>query len=157
MVYYLSMGKLIDLATDPEQYSRGRAITWVSDDVRQKKQQENLWNAIKPFLKTSYKSALDIGCGSGWSAEKFSELGAKWEGLEPSSSHFEIAHKIHPELNILNKTFEEYTANSYFDCVIAIMVFSHIKDVRASFRITSMKLFLVDIIYWGRRLAPLAF
>jgi len=128
------MGKLIDLATDPEQYSSGRAVTWVNDDVRQKKQQENFWNAISPYIKTTCKLALDIGCGSGWSAEKFSKFGSKWEGLEPSSSHFEIAHKAHPELNILNKTFEEYGTDSHFDCVIAIMVFSHIKDVRTSFQ-----------------------
>ncbi len=127
------MGKLIDLATDPEQYSSGRAVTWVNDDVRQKKQQENFWNAISPYIKAACQSALDIGCGSGWSAEKFSKLGSKWEGLEPSSSHFEIAHKVHPKFNILNITFEEYNTYSHFDCVIALMVFSHIKDVRKSF------------------------
>jgi len=127
------MKKLIDLATDPEQYSAGRAATWMADDDRQRKQEENFWNAVKPFVNSSCKSALDIGCGSGWSAEKFSILGAKWTGLEPASSHFEMAKKKHPKSNIVNVTFEKFQTNESFDCIIAIMVFSHLKDVKATF------------------------
>src|ERR1035437_5762862 len=127
------MKKLIDLATDPEQYSCGRAVTWIADDARQKKQQENFWNAIRPFIKPSCKSALDIGCGSGWSARLFLKLGTDWIGLEPSSNHFKAAKRAHPEFNILNITFEECDIDKRFDCIIAIMVFSHIKDVSGSF------------------------
>ena len=126
------MTKLIDLATDPEQYSHGTAVTWLADDARQKKQQENFWNAISPFIKTSCKSVLDIGCGSGWSAKKF-ELGVDWVGLEPASSHFDVVKKINSEFNIINKTFEKYTTNNQFDCIVAIMVFSHIKDINSAF------------------------
>ena len=128
------MVKLIDLATDPEQYSQGSAVTWMKDDNRQKLQEENFWNAIKPFIKTTCKSVLDIGCGSGWSAKKFDQLKVNWIGLEPASSHFTVAERINPELNIINKTFEQYDTDRHFDCIIAVMVFSHIKDVQSSFK-----------------------
>lgn len=128
------MKTLIDLATDPEQYSQGRATTWMADDERQKKQEENFWKAVRPLIKSTPKSALDIGCGSGWSAQKFAELGADWVGLEPSSSHFEVANKAHPEYKIVNTTFEKYDTNKRFDCIIAIMVFSHFKDVNRTFK-----------------------
>ena len=127
------MNKLLNLATDPEQYSNGRAVTWIVDDVRQKKQQESFWNAVRPFIKDSCKSALDIGCGLGWSAEKFSVLGGKWVGLEPSSAHFDAAVKANPDLEIINTTFEKFETSKHFDCIIAIMVFSHLKDVGGSF------------------------
>lgn len=127
------MKKLIDIATDPEQYSHGNASTWIGDDDRQKKQQDNFGNAIKPFIKLTCSSILDIGCGMGWSSYKFSNKEISWLGLEPSSSHFNTAKKLHPELNILNSTFEAYSTTATFDLVIAIMVFSHIRDVKSAF------------------------
>ncbi len=128
------MKKLIDQATDPEQYSSGRAVTWISDDARQQKQQESFWNAIKPFIKIPCKSALDIGCGSGWSEKKFSELGSDWTGLEPSSGHFQNAKEANPGSKIFNTTFDGFNEVGSYDCVIAIMVFSHIKEVSDAFR-----------------------
>ena len=127
------MKKLIDIATDPEQYSEGRATTWLVDESRQKHQQTIFWNAIYPFIKTSCKSVLDIGCGSGWSAKKFSEFKADWVGIEPSSVNFDIASKTNSEFNIVNTTLEKYTTTSHFDCIMAIIVFSHVRDINNAF------------------------
>jgi SAM-dependent methyltransferase len=121
-------------ATDPEQYSKG-ATSWMADLDRQEKQREQFWNGIRPYIPVNCRSILDIGSGSGWSADKSKAIGiAKWVGIEPSSHHFELAKKLHPQFEMEQKTFEDYKTDLHFDCIIAIMVFSHIGDVSIVFK-----------------------
>ncbi len=59
-----SLGKkLIDLATDPEQYSTGEAVSWLQDPERQDLQRQQFWNGIKDYIPKGCKSMLDVGCG----------------------------------------------------------------------------------------------
>lgn len=127
--------KLIDLATDPEQYTQGEATSWMVDDKRQKEQQDRFWSAIESYVLTSFHSVLDVGCGSGWIAERLFEIGIEnYVGLEPSLKNFQIAKHGHPDLVIRRTTLDGYSADSTFDCVIAIMSISHVKDVKISFK-----------------------
>ena len=126
--------KLIDLASDPEQYSQGEATSWISDDSRQKVQQDRSWSAIDPIIPSSCHSVLDIGCGSGWLAARLDNRGVeRYAGIEPSSKNFKLARKEHPHLSISQITLESYESDVKFDCILAIMLLSHIKDIKASF------------------------
>lgn len=124
------MGKLFNLATNPEQYSKGEAVSWMADEVRQRAQHQLYWKAIKTYIPIHCRSVLDIGCSSGWIADKLSELGVTdYVGLEPSAKNFAIAHQQHPALNVLQSTLEDYTPTQRFDCVLVLMVMSHVADV----------------------------
>jgi SAM-dependent methyltransferase len=131
-----SLGKkLIDLATDPEQYSTGEAVSWLQDPVRQDLQRQQFWNGIKEYIPKGCKSMLDVGCGVGWSAKKSVEIGiTTWVGIEPATSHFDQAKKINPDKDIRQKTLEDFETDEKFDCVICIMIFSHIGDIDTAFR-----------------------
>ena len=123
------MNDLFNLATNPEQYTTGQASTWMADNARQQTQHDVHWNAIKKFIPANCRSVLDIGCGSGWAAQKLHKLGVKnYVGLEPSTKNYAIAKREHPKLSVLPLALEEYPLKEYFDCVLALMVFSHIAD-----------------------------
>jgi SAM-dependent methyltransferase len=125
---------LFDQATDPEQYSKS-ATSWMADLDRQEKQREQFWSGIRPYIPAHCRSILDIGSGSGWSADKSKAIGVRtWVGIEPSSNHFELARKLHPQFEMEKKTFELYETNLHFDCILAIMVFSHIGNIPAAFK-----------------------
>lgn len=126
---------LVDIATDPEQYTQGEASSWMADSKRQKEQRDRFWSAIAPIIPLSCHNVLDIGCGSGWVAERLSKINIKqYVGIEPSLKNFEIAKREHPELAVLRITLEEYVPDTTFDCAIAILSVSHMKDIRASFK-----------------------
>ncbi|GEM_PF-1600102 len=130
-----NVNKLINLATDPEQYTQGEATSWIDDSRRQQEQRERFWNAIKPFISPSCHSVLDVGCGSGWMAELLFGLGVdQYAGIEPSRRNFEITKREHPDLCIARTTLAEYTTNAPLDCILAIMVLSHMEDMDASFK-----------------------
>ncbi|MCC7160607.1 class I SAM-dependent methyltransferase [Candidatus Nomurabacteria bacterium] len=127
--------KLIDFATNPEQYSTGEATSWIDDENRQKEQRERFWNAIKDFIPSHCNSVFDIGCGSGWLAEFLFKLGVKkYEGIEPSLRNYNIAKEKNSNLQIFRNSLEDSDLESTFDCVVAIMMLSHLKDVDNSFR-----------------------
>ena len=127
--------KLIDIASDPEQYTQGEAVSWMADDARQKAQEERFGEAIKSYIPSPCVSVLDIGCGSGWAAGLAFKLGVKnYVGLEPSLKNFEVSKHKHPELNLLHISLEDYKTEQTFDCVLAVMVLSHIKDIETSLK-----------------------
>lgn len=131
-----SLGKkLIDLATDPEQYSTGEAVSWLQDPERQNLQRQQFWNGIKDYIPNGCKSMLDVGCGVGWSAKKSADIGiTRWVGIEPASAHYNQAKKIYPDIDIEQKTLLDFTTDEKFDCVICIMIFSHIGDIDNAFQ-----------------------
>ena len=107
----------------------------MADLDRQEKQREQFWSGIRPYIPAHCRSILDIGSGSGWSADKSKAIGIQtWVGIEPSSHHFELARKLHPQFEMAQKTFEAYETNLHFDCILAVMVFSHIGDIPAAFK-----------------------
>jgi len=127
--------KLIDFATDPEQYSAGEATSWIDDEKRQKEQRERFWGAIIKFIPPHCNSVFDIGCGSGWLAEFLFQLGVKkYEGIEPSLRNYNIAKEKNSSLQIFCTSLEDYIPTSSFDCAIAIMMLSHLKDIGKSFQ-----------------------
>lgn len=124
------MSTLFNLATDPKQYSEGEATSWMADEARQRAQHELYWNAIKAYIPPHCRSVLDVGCGSGWAAEKLSGIGViDYVGLEPSKKNFTVARQERPELKILQSTLGDYTTTQRFDCVLALMVMSHVANV----------------------------
>jgi SAM-dependent methyltransferase len=136
MVNHQEFGEnLIGLATDPEQYSQGDAVSWSTDSVRQGLQRQQFWNGIKDYIPKGCKSMLDVGCGVGWSSKKAAEIGiTRWVGIEPASLHFNQAIKDNPEIQIKKETLESFNTDEVFDCIICIMIFSHILDVALAFK-----------------------
>lgn len=129
------MSKLIKLATDPEQYSGCEQVLWMKDNKRQEQQRQVFGNAVVEFIDNKHKSVLDLGCGSGWLAEKLSVHGiTRYVGIEPSSLNYKLAKSENPNLDIKNEPILQFSSNELFDCVIAIMVMSHIEDVNKVFK-----------------------
>lgn len=139
--------RLIDLATDPDQYSNGEAISWSKDSIRQDMQRQQFWDGIKEYIPEGCKSMLDVGCGVGWSAKKATEIGIeRWLGIEPASAHFNQAKSLNSEIDIKKETLESFDSKEKFECIICIMIFSHILDVNQAFKKLS------DLLVSGGRL-----
>src|SRR3989338_3715246 len=77
------------------------------------------------------ESALDVGCGEGFTLNKLSEnkIGKRLEGVDFQKNTVEIGKKLHPELALKQGNIYklEYKNNS-FDLVMATEVLEHLED-----------------------------
>ncbi|OGH21269.1 MAG: hypothetical protein A2958_02105 [Candidatus Levybacteria bacterium RIFCSPLOWO2_01_FULL_38_13] len=94
----------------------------------------NFYNNFISLIKNlDIKSILDVGCGEGFTLNKFYEnkIGEKLEGIDFQKNSIEIGKKLHPYLalkqgNIYNLEYK----NDSFDLVIATEVLEHLGDPR---------------------------
>lgn len=75
-------------------------------------------NAILSYLKPNYH-IVDIGCGTGFSAEYFSNKGMIVDGIDLSSKMIEIAKKKHPDINFSVADMIEFKPPQKVDAVYA--------------------------------------
>lgn len=86
---------------------------------------------ISSIKKLKIESVLDVGCGEGFTLQKFAEegIGKRLEGIDFQKSAIEIGKKIHPhlKLNVGDIYYLPYKDNS-FDLVMATEVLEHLED-----------------------------
>ena len=89
---------------------------------------KNLLSAIKDL---KIESALDVGCGEGFTLNKLSEnkIGKRLEGVDFLETAIELGKKTHPNL-ILSQgdIYKLKYQNNSFDLVMATEVLEHLKD-----------------------------
>src|SRR3989338_2709211 len=77
------------------------------------------------------ESALDVGCGEGFTLNKLSEnkIGKRLEGVDFQETAIEIGRKVHPHLSLKQGDIYklEYKNNS-FDLFMATEVLEHLED-----------------------------
>lgn len=83
--------------------------------------------ALAAFIKKSYKTAADIGCGSGIDSLSLSQLGLKVTAFDPSEEMIGLARKKTRTFKINNIEFFSYAANkipeefkSRFDFIVSL-------------------------------------
>jgi len=92
---------------------------------------------VKSFRFLRYlrgKTALDIGCGGGFTVNAFRRLGADAHGLDISQNSIAYARRHYPINTFVHGTIEGFAAEpeaSRFDLVYCSEVIEHIPDVQA--------------------------
>lgn len=80
------------------------------------------------------KSALEVGCGSGFSTEKLCQLFSDIEVIEPSLRNTELLRKKVPNITCHNVLLEDFKSPRKFDFVFFLNVIEHVEDPVASLR-----------------------
>ncbi len=91
---------------------------------------------ISSIKDLGIESALDVGCGEGFTLNKLSEnkIGERLEGIDFQETAIEIGRKLHPDLTLKQGNIYglEYKDNS-FDLVMATEVLEHLEDPKKAF------------------------
>jgi len=143
----------LDLASDPHQYD-SVDIDWNKEGNTDSPTRMFYRYYLLPELDVKGKNVLDIGCGFGWLFPSLVEKGAKEVvGIEPSQKSVAFARERYPSHNIIQSTLEGYRAERKFDVCVAVLVFEHLRDLKASLKQTrdllvgDGKFFLITIDY----------
>jgi 2-polyprenyl-3-methyl-5-hydroxy-6-metoxy-1,4-benzoquinol methylase len=70
---------------------------------------------------------LDVGCGSGWTANVWAQNGFQVTGLEPSSARCQLAREKY-QLHVVNGYVENTEFDQYFDVCVLRHVIEHFWD-----------------------------
>lgn len=126
---------LLKRASDPQQYDRSaQGWKWTATDA-QTPRNSVYWQQIQPIVSTwKGRAVLDIGSGVGWLSALLQQAGVKKViGIEPSREQCDLSKKLYPEFPVVCSSFEEFKTSEKFDAALAIMVLSHIADLKSFF------------------------
>jgi 2-polyprenyl-3-methyl-5-hydroxy-6-metoxy-1,4-benzoquinol methylase len=85
-------------------------------------------------------SALEVGCGDGFSTERLVRLFETMEVVEPSRKNIDLLRKRLPEIPCHNVLLEEYKTDRRFDFIFFLNVIEHVEDPVDSLRLLSLLL-----------------
>jgi len=91
-----------------------------------------LWQAIRPLLpvQQTYKRILDVGCGNGFWANRFAEIGYEVVGIDPSETGVEQAREAYPgirfEVMEIGTDICRQLGVDRFDVVVSLEVVEHL-------------------------------
>lgn len=80
------------------------------------------------------KTALEIGCGDGFSTEKLCALFSDMEVIEPSKKNIALLKRRAPEINCHNVLLEDFKSDKKYDFVFFLNVIEHVEDPIASLK-----------------------
>lgn len=83
------------------------------------------------------KSALEVGCGNGFSTARLSNLFKELEVVEPSSKNIALLKRRVPDALCHNVLLEDFKSDRKFDCVFFLNVVEHVEDPIASLKLLS--------------------
>ncbi len=93
--------------------------------------------ALEECSRANYKSALDIGCGSGLLALKLAQVGMDVTGIDFSSEMINMAAQVRAGKDVKGKldftcvNLMDFNPQQKFDVVIALGVFDYISQPQA--------------------------
>ena len=135
-------------ATEYDQYYRFDEEEATERELRKSR---IVWERLQRYASRPYKSALDIGCGLGWSLHYFSQQtpGLAIAGIEPSdycADHF--VSRIGGELVARDVDTDWHLANlGRFDLITFRQVLEHLMDPIATLQKVSQALSPQGILY----------
>lgn len=91
---------------------------------------------IKQF-PTTLRSALEVGCGSGSSTQRLSEIFDDLEVVEPSQRNVALLKRRIPNVVCHEALLEDFTPKRKFDFVFFLNVIEHVEDPVESLRYLS--------------------
>jgi len=111
---------------------------------------DNFYRTVISVLKPiDVKKVLDVGCGEGFTLNKFQEegIGEKLTGIDYSDDALELGAKIYPQLELKKgDIYDIKEKNNSYDLVIATEVLEHLeypeKALKELIRISSKYLLL---------------
>lgn len=80
-------------------------------------------------------SALEVGCGDGFSTEKLIKFFPTMVVVEPSKKNIALLRKRLPEVSCHNLLLEEYKTDQKFDFIFFLNVIEHVEDPVGSLRL----------------------
>ena len=80
------------------------------------------------------KTALEVGCGDGFSTEKLCALFSDIEVIEPSKKNITLLKGRIPEINCLNVLLEDFKSDKTYDFIFFLNVIEHVEDPIASLK-----------------------
>jgi len=83
------------------------------------------------------KSALEVGCGNGYSSERLSKIFADFEVIEPSTKNIALLKRRVPEVVCHNVLLEDYSTKRKYDFILFLNIIEHVEDPIGSLRILS--------------------
>ncbi len=98
----------------------------------QKKLIDNFYSTVIKILRPlEVDSILDVGCGEGFTLDKFKKegIGKKLSGIDYSDDALELGAKIYPDLDLKKGDIYDIKAKeNSFDLVMATEVLEHLDD-----------------------------
>lgn len=91
---------------------------------------------IKRYVRPD-ASALEVGCGDGFSTEKLASLFDGLEVVEPSKKNIALLRKRLPGIPCHNVLLEEYKTDKKFDFIFFLNVIEHVEDPIGSLKLLS--------------------
>ncbi|OGZ18354.1 MAG: hypothetical protein A2V72_01105 [Candidatus Nealsonbacteria bacterium RBG_13_37_56] len=92
---------------------------------------EFLYQNLSKFIPLGEIKMLDIGCGSGYIREIFSDLGYKlfYTGVDVERhQEFNQYNKYSSESNFIESKIEDFNSDKKYDLIFSICALEHIKD-----------------------------
>jgi 2-polyprenyl-3-methyl-5-hydroxy-6-metoxy-1,4-benzoquinol methylase len=73
-------------------------------------------------------SALEIGCGDGFSTERLLPLFPGMEVVEPSKKNIELLRRRLPDIPVHNQLLEDYQTDKRYDLIFFLNVIEHVEE-----------------------------
>jgi len=73
-------------------------------------------------------TALEIGCGDGYSTERLAPLFPGMEVIEPSKKNIELLRRRLPDIPVQNLLLEDYKTDKRFDFIFFLNVIEHVEE-----------------------------
>lgn len=80
------------------------------------------------------KSALEVGCGDGFSTEKLCALFPEMDVIEPSKRNIALLKRRLPHIDCHNVLLEDFQTTNKYDFVFFLNVVEHVEDPVASLK-----------------------
>ena len=76
----------------------------------------------------NYESALEVGCGNGYSTERLYKLFNNFEAIEPSKGNIELLKKKVPSISCQQTLLEDYDTDKKYDNIFFLNVIEHVEN-----------------------------
>jgi SAM-dependent methyltransferase len=117
-----------------DEYARQYYLSDAVDDVRIEEQQQALvYRRLARMLEDADR-VLELGYGTGISADVLTEAGVPIEIVEGSPLLVDRARTAHPGLVVHESMFETFAPGPVFDAVLAMYIAEHVDDPLSLFR-----------------------
>lgn len=121
-------------ALDPHQYDRPD-LDWLSVGSGENRDMDWYHHIVQQHLGPISGRVLDVGCGSGHLSTTLFDLGAtRIDGVEPSQRNVAYARQHFPRVNIFAGPIEEFTPDTTYQLILAILSLNHVDDLESVLR-----------------------